>query len=441
MVKEGQGDESDDNGATPSSTTDCDIDSQEEIKEVPEIKKGKKAIEAEAKKGKATKRRKNEKIKVVATPPEVVLEPTTTSEGSNPTDAPSKDSSEEVTTDKVEAIVEVKKVNPWDKPEVPDFVKNFANKGWLGAHGTIPLVDGGNFQLHAVHGFDAHGKSIEIPFADIPKPSIKGLTEAEQKVVIQEYDVAINEARMRRTKELIGHYERFNRLLPELTKLCLKKVWCWNKASDKKLGITGTFVGLQGGVCKHTVLIDGTGHDGKAKKIRRGFRFISIDLPKGESVAPTTPLRNAVDVEKGVDKKLLEDKRSTKIVYPVGYDKAIKNLTLSEGHHTILVWNQQGQQMSFYASENLDAHSNSDGFKWQSFDFQDGNVVINNNVIGMKGSVQELLRVTVKINQNYVSNMIVVSIPKSDAGQLASLMAVLNTGTVTEGTDSEGKKQ
>lgn len=417
-------------------STSCDTDSQEEKNT------GKIATEAEARKAEnSTEERENESSEDISSVPDN-SEDTSTSEGSNPTGATDKDSSEAPTTDKVEPPVEEKSKFPWGTAEVPSFVEDFVNRGWLGSHGTVTLESGASFELHANRGFDEHGRTIEIPYVEVHRPNTNKLDDEARKKALQEYDKSIAEARLRRANELLELYKRFGKMMPSLKKHHLKTVHCWNKHKEKALGLTGTFVGLQGGVSKYTILIDGTGHDGKPKKIKRGYRFMSTKLPDGVTVTPTAPLKNASDVEKVVDKKLITDKRSGKLVYPAGYDVAVKNLTLEKEHHTILVWNQNGQQMSFFASPVFNDEDEQDGFKWLSFDFKEGNyITISNNVIAMKGSVQELLRVTIKVNQQYVDNMLVISIPKSDSAQLAALMAILDTGTVVKGKDSEGKKQ
>jgi hypothetical protein len=420
---------------TTATPAPCDTDSQEE-------KKGKKAIEAEARKKPnaedSTKERENEKAEDISSVPSKI-ESATTSEGSNPTDASDKDSSVETTKSKVEPKVEEESTLPWGKDEVPWFVENFIDRGWLKSHGSVENSAGGKIELHANLGFDDNGKTIEIPFTNIERPDTSKMTPEEIEVARQEYDKRLTDARLRRANELMGLYKKFDKMMPTLMHMHRRVVHCWNKKSEKKLNITGTFVGLQGGKNVNTILIDGAGHDGKPKKIRRGFRYISLDLPAGITASPTVKLKDVKDVEKVAD-KLLTDKRSGSFSKPVGYDTAIRNLTREREYHTILVWNHLGQQMSFFASP-IDHDDVKTDYKWLSFDFENGErISINSDVIKMQGSISGLLRVTTKVYQEHVDNMLIVSIPKDDSAQLASLMAVLNTGTVLKGKDSEEER-
>jgi hypothetical protein len=427
----------------------CDTDSQEE-------KKGKKAIEAEARdsnyeegmekyntfKNKlaedSTKERENEKTEVISSDPSET-ESATESEGSNPTDLPDKDSSDGTTTSKVEPKVEEKSPLPWGKGEVPWFVETFIDRGWLKSHGSVEHPAGGKIELHANLGFDDNGNSREIPFTDIERPDTSKMTPEEVVVARQEYDKRLTDARLRRANTLMELYKKFDKMMPTLMHMHSRTVHCWNKKSEKKLNLTGTFVGLQGGKNVNTILIDGTGHDGKAKKIRRGYRYISLDLPDGITASPTVKLKDVKDVEKVAD-KLLTDKRSGSFSKPVGYDTAIRNLTREQEYVTILVWNHLNQQMAFFASP-IDLDNVKTDYRWLSFNFENGErISIHNDVIAMQGSVSGLLRVTTKVYQENVDNMLIVSIPKDDSAQLASLMAVLDTGTVLKGKDSEEER-
>ncbi len=439
---------------TTAEKSPCDVDSQEE-----NTPKGKKEIEAEARKTPntkpkkseksldktvedSTKGRENEKTEDISSVPSKT-ESATELEGSKPTDLTDKDSSDETTTSKVEPKVEEERETPWTNPEVPSFIKDFANKGWLGSHAFVKHPGTGEkFQLHANHGFDEHGRTIEIPYVTMKKPDISKMSEKAKIVAIQEYDKHLDNARLRRTNELIELYTKFDKMMPTLMHMHMRTVHCWNKknGSDKKYEFTGTFVGLQGGVNVNTILIDGTGHDGEKKQIRRGFRYISLDLPAGITASPTVKLKDVKDVEKVAD-KLLTDKSSGSFSKPVGYDMAIRNLTREKEYHTILVWNHLGQQMSFFASP-IDLDNEKTDYRWLSFDFENGErISINSDVMKMQGSISGLMRTTIKVNQEHIDNMLIVSIPKDDSAQLASLMAVLDTGTVLKGKDSERKQE
>lgn len=397
-----------------------------------------KAKEAEANKEVVEDSTKNEKTEDISSVPSEP-EPISVVESSNDSAIPAKDSSS-VTT----AIVEEEKKPPNAVSEVPHWVQGFVRDGWLKSHGTIIHPDGrGHIQIAAIRGYDSEGKPIEVGYMDVEPPEIKGLSEKEQKKVIAEFDAKIAKSRIAHAKELHEIYKKIGKMVPSFLSVYLKKVHCWNKAKDKDLNIVGIAVGLQGGREPYTVLIDIPTADGKTKKIKRGYKNISTTLPVGTPVSAKKEfLRNATDVEKGIKPKLLADKTPKKTVYPMGYDNAIHNLTSPVDHYTILVFNNQGEQLSFFATPITENGVETGNFEWCVMNMSgEGYMNIHNNAIAMKGSINELLRVTVKVCQDRVKNLLVVSIPKNDYGQLASFMEVLNIGAVTRGNDSEGQQE
>lgn len=407
-----------------------------------EHKESKKEIEAEARSNKSSKKddssteRENETGEDTSSV-ETQLENTSDTEASKPT-VDITDSSDS-TTDKVEQKDEPKSLNALNDNEVPYWVEGFVRGGWLRSHGSVDHPNGGKIELHANHGFDKNGRTIEIQASDVPRPNTKGMTRQEVKEAYAEFHSKVSEERERRAKTLIEVYKSHAKLLPSFLPMHLKKVHCWNKEKNKDLNIVGTLVGLQGGREPYTVLIDGHDKDGNPKKIRRGFRFVSTDLPDGEEVSQETKLESATDVEERVKTKLLEDKSSLDLVFPMGYDTAIKNLGSGKNHHTILVWNSEGTQLSFFASPVL----NDEGkYQWVSIEQTHGGYIrIHNDAIKMSGSVQELLRVTTLINQEHIDNLLVVSIPEDDYGQMTMFMETLGLGAIKGINDGEGQKE
>lgn len=403
--------------------------------------KSKKEIEAEARsnntdeKDNSSTERENETGEDTSSV-EPLPENTSDSEASKPTE--NNDSSGS-TTDKVEQKDEDKGLDAVNENDVPYWVEGFVRDGWLKAHGTVNHPAGGKIELHANHGFDKNGRTIEIQAEDVPRPNTKGMNPEEVKEAFRVFNDKVSLARERRAKTLIEVFKTHAKMLPSFLPMHLKKVHCWTKAKNKDLNIVGTLIGLQGGREPYTVLIDGLDKDGNPKKIRRGFRYVSTDLPEGESVPEETPLEKATDVEDRVRTKLLEDKSSIDLVFPMGYENALKNINSDKKHHTILVWNSEGQQLSFFASPVL----NDEGkYQWVSIEQTHGGYIrIHNNAIKMSGSVQELLRVTTLINQDHIDNLLVVSIPEDDYGQMTMFMETLGLGAVEGITDGKGQEK
>ena len=292
-------------------------------------------------------------------------------------------------------------------------------------------------ELHACRGFDSNGRPIEIEVPNIEKPSLKGLDENAQKAVTAQYDSELAEARLMRAKERLQIFKNHSKILPHFLHMHLKKVHCWNRTKDKDLNIVGILVGLQGGRERYTVRINVTDKDGKVKSVRRGFKNVSPVLPEGVDQVSILPLRKATDVEKEADKKLLEDKRAT-LLLPTGYNDALMNAKDKKfRHHTVMVWNEDGKQLAFFASPVF----NDDGqYQWVSVEqSMGGYLTIHNSVIAMKGSVEELMRTTVKVNQDSVDKMLFVSIKEDNFAELATFLEVMELIAI-EGTDS-GKGQ
>lgn len=452
---------------TPSEpSSDCDTESQGE-------KKSKREVEAEARENSASKpkedtvfkegmkkykkfktklnksekenvekERQNESSEDTSSVPDN-LEDTSTAEDSNSTVAPVKDSSEAPTTDKVEPSKTVK--TSAEKileasGEVPPFVHDFVKRGWIQDHGKIKRDDGVEIEIHGCLGFDKDGRPIRVPTRDVEKPSGKGLDKFARDAVASQYNAEINEACLARAKTLVEMYKEFATRIPRLLPSVLKKVHVWNGRKDKDLNLVGILVGVQGGREGWTVKIDVTDKDGNVKTVRRGFRNFSTTLPVGVDQVSLIPLREAKDVEREADKKLLVDKR-TNPVLPEGYTVALENLQKKDQRfHTILVWNSGGQQLSFFASP---VEDEVDKFQWVSLDqSMGGHLKIHNNVIAMKGSIEELIVTTAKVNQDQIDDLLLVSIPEEDYGQLAVFFNTIGLCAVNEDvTDGKGQKQ
>jgi hypothetical protein len=388
--------------------------------------KGKKAIEKEAREENLSENEKTEDISSVPSESET----TTVSEESKPSDITEKDCGAEESTDSEESTTtnndEVENLRKEYGGEVPYWLPNMIRNGWLKAHGTVEHPNGGNIELHANHGFDKYGRTIEIAFDEVKRPDTTGMSKAEKDEARADFNKRVEEVRSRNARTRVEYFRKFENMLPSLLHMHLKTVHCWNKRSEKELNITGILVGLQGGKSPYTVLVDGFDKDGNPKKIRKGFRNVSPTLPEGITATETAPLRNATDVEKEVDTKLLTDKSAEELVFPKGYEEALSNLKSGVEHNTILVWNQDGDHLAFWATPNYNSDNERDGFKWVSLDMSEGGYIkIHNSAILMKGSVQELLRVTGKVNQKHIDNMLYVSIPVKDTPQMEEFIGIL----------------
>lgn len=425
---------------SPTKGSSSDVESQEEKPKGKFAQNDPKKKETPEKED-LTDERQNENNASANANSGVVSEDTSTADDSNPTAAPSKDSSSP-TTNKVGRKVKEQRYRRLAKTEVPHWAKAMYSKGWLGAHNSVAHPETGEkIEVHACTGFDKNGRPIEIE-STVPNPSdrpvlTKYMTEEERESLYGQFDTQAKEAYKKLMKDREKSYAKINRILPSFLHLHLKKVWAWNNEKrDKALNVVGIAKGLIGGKAPYVVLIEVDNGKGGKKLVRRNFKNISTVLPDGIDASPNQPLRDATDVEKEVDKKLLVDK-STKILIPFGYDEVIENNLRDERFHTILVWNSGGKQYSFFASP-VDHLENK--FQWVALDdSHSGYIGIHNNAIQMAGSIGELMRVTAKANQEHIENMLFVSIPEQDHEQFDTFMEIMRNSAVDNG-ETDGKE-
>ena len=351
--------------------------------------------------GRDTTERENEKSGGNEVKDEVTkLEPSANEELSNGTPEVTTD---DVTTAKVEPVV----VEENPKDEVPEVIKQFFTQPDDRGITSSSKRDG--VEIHSCVAFTDAGKPavMKRPI----KPKRANYKESDFNDEMKAYDKAMKVF----IKKINERKEKLRKTIPTLMKQygnCVDDyVHAWHNGKDKRNNVVGILKGFGIGKAPFIVAVEVIDEKGETKLVRRTFNKISLTLPVGFKVPKVTPLVSVALVEETARKeqKLLADKSNSKpkFLMPKGYNEAVERLQEGESCHIMLVWNNNGKQVTFFA---LPTKDDPNLYRWIGMDNTSEQFGVWTNAIRWVGTQESLLRTFILCNQSAVDSMAVIAI-------------------------------